>query len=215
MIRNDEKKTINHFAYCYPDNITYYLNTGTESNPNISEYDFSFLFYFIFGIIKLERSDFMKKRLLLIGLVILLGILLFVLVCNHSKEEIPDKGSIPNNSYLSIEEVKSLLFKTDKVYVCSHQNSLDKICNKDALKKIIAGDKKEELVSLLASLEQSKDDGINDVLDLYTLYLVNQEGKILFSIDYSHHVIIKLKEISYYMDTNENTKIDAILDLSK
>lgn len=113
-----------------------------------------------------------------------------------------------------LASVKKRMESTVAIYVCQHSDELNKVCNGDDLiKEIRDVGVVGRFLDVALGLEESTDDAHDAILDAYTLYLVDEGGGVVVSVDYSAHFMIKLSNWRYYMSTERNEEIDKILGI--
>lgn len=113
---------------------------------------------------------------------------------------------------LSTQQLKERMKQTASIYVCKSTDILEKVCDEDNLIKLITD--KNDIESFITVVQRAEEmNNITFVKDSYTLYLVNDNNKIILVMDYNPHLIIRLSQKEIYLSSKEISAIAEILNI--
>lgn len=113
---------------------------------------------------------------------------------------------------LSTHQLKERMKDTTSIYVCNSTDTLDKVCDEDNLIKIITD--KNDIDDFIIIVQRAEEmENVTFVKDSYTLYLVNDNNKIILVMDYNPHLIIRLPQKEIFLSSQEVSTIEEILKI--
>lgn len=113
---------------------------------------------------------------------------------------------------LSTHQLKERMKDTTSIYVCNSTDILDKVCDEDNLIKIITD--KNDIDDFIIIVQRAEEmENVTFVKDSYTLYLVNDNNKIILVMDYNPHLIIRLPQKEIFLSSQEVSTIEEILKI--
>lgn len=146
----------------------------------------------------------MKKKIVFI--ILLLAIIISIVGLVYINKDKKDKKS-------KLDEIKEEVKATNKIYVCKQSDDPKNVCrDKDLVKIIDDKEKIKEFIDIFETLnvENGPETMIKDSL---TLYLLDVDDKIILSVDFPHHFIVKRIDYVRHLSTEYNDKLKSILEI--
>lgn len=146
--------------------------------------------------------------------IIILLILLFVssiLVINKFKV-------IPKNQQktLSLNQIKESLYDTKEIYVCKSWHNKLRTCEEKNAEMIVSDQTIiNEIVDITNSLEEVETDSIlYEIIDLYTIYFLDENEEIIASADFGIGYCLNTKDKDYSLISPRIEEIRNLLGIS-
>ena len=114
----------------------------------------------------------------------------------------------PKAKTLTLEEIKTNIKDTEKIYVCGERESRNVPCSKNERINVI---KDEEKIRKLVDGMQNIGEIENPIIaggTYYTLYFVNKDDKVIVSADYAGNIVFKTWKKEYVMNGDEVEKLN-------
>lgn len=146
-----------------------------------------------------------KKILVLLSILVVFGIVIWFLVYL-----LDSKGTS-----LSLKEIKDRLGDTAEIRVCKLNSTLNKPCGKSTLVRVINDkDTLSQVVNITNSLEENFTQNTLLIKDGYTIYFIDNKGKVIVSADFGFHYVIKTRDRQYKLSEESNQILCKLLVFS-
>lgn len=152
-----------------------------------------------------------KYKVFFIIILLILLFVLSILVINKFKV-------IPENQQktLSLNQIKESLYDTKKIYVCKSWYNKSRTCGEKYAEMIVSDESViNKIVDITNSLEEVETDStLIEKIDLYSIYFLDENEKIIVSADFGIGYRLNTKDKDYSLISPRIEEIRNLLGIS-
>lgn len=156
----------------------------------------------------------MKKKVLIISTVVILLIILLILTIFDIRHFRIIPKMLPKTQIISLESIKEKIVDTKEIYVCKDWHSKTTKCGKRKIVKIVDDSELvKRIVDTTISAEEEEVTATTGMNDLYSMYFINEKGKVIASAQIGLGYCMTPKKTKYCFDytlANELGKLMGI-----
>ncbi len=154
----------------------------------------------------------MKKKYIISIIVVLLIILLILTNLGIRNFRIIPK--FPLKPLVSLEEIKKKMVDTKEIYVCKDWHSKTTKCGKSKIVKIVDDSEVvKRIVDTTVSAEEMEVTSTTGMNDLYSMYFINEKGKVIVSAQIGLGYCITPKKTIYCFNYTLADELGELMEI--
>lgn len=154
----------------------------------------------------------MKKKYIVSIIVVL--IIVLVILTNLGIRNFRIIPEFPPKPVVSLEEIKEKIVDTKEIYVCKDWYSKTTICSESKIVKIVDDSELvKRIVDTTVSAEEMEVTSTTGMNDLYSMYFINEKGKVIVSAQIGLGYCITPKKTIYCFNYTLADELGELMEI--